>query len=53
MFVGSAVLAQAAAASAGAVMEVDVTLSFDHGVLGPASRLLARVAYLLSEPQTL
>jgi pyruvate/2-oxoglutarate dehydrogenase complex dihydrolipoamide acyltransferase (E2) component len=37
------------------VMEANVTLSFDHRVLdgGAAGRLLARVAYLLSEPETL
>ncbi len=37
------------------VMEANVTLSFDHRVLdgGAAGRLLARVAQLLAQPQTL
>ena len=37
------------------VMEANLTLSFDHRVLdgGAAGRLLARVAQLLSEPETL
>jgi pyruvate/2-oxoglutarate dehydrogenase complex dihydrolipoamide acyltransferase (E2) component len=37
------------------VMEANVTLSFDHRVLdgGAAGRLLARVAQLLAQPETL